>query len=268
LDAEVGAAAAAVQAILLRTEAASSSQIEQLTASAKAIAASEAGQKGRVNADQIVANVNAMRAAATWSGPLDQEAILGIHRTLMTETLRDEAGQWRKQQVWTGGTSRSPHGATYVPPVAERVPAAIEDLVAFMERGDLASLAQVAVCHAQFEAIHPFVDGNGRTGRALIHAQLRQAGLSTGAVVPVSAGLLADTGRYLAALNSYRAGDTSAIIVEPATAAFPAVAKARQLVADVEAARQGWLERLNVRTDAAARRFTGPLGGWRRRGVS
>ena len=53
-------------------------------------------------------------------------------------------------------------------------------------------LAHAALAHAQFETIHPFEDGNGRTGRALVHAMLRSKGLTRTVTVPISAGLLVD----------------------------------------------------------------------------
>jgi Fic family protein len=64
-----------------------------------------------------------------------------------------------------GGSSFGPHGADFVPPHHDRVPALMDDLVRFMRRTDLPLLAQTAVAHAHFETIHPFPDGNGRTGR-------------------------------------------------------------------------------------------------------
>jgi Fic family protein len=79
--------------------------------------------------------------------------------------------------VWIGSSNYGPHTATFVPPHHARVSDAVDDLVAFMKRDDLAVLAQAALAHAQFETIHPFVDGNGRTGRALVHCVLRAKGL-------------------------------------------------------------------------------------------
>lgn len=162
------------------------------------------------------------------------------------------AGRWRDQQVWIGGTSRSPHGATYVPPVHERVSGAIDDLAVFMGRDDVPLLARAALTHAQFESIHPSPDGNGRTGRALLHAQLRHGGLVREAIVPVSAGLLTDTDRYFDALTVYRSGEIEPIVVEVAQAVFPALANARQLVADVAYARAAWGERIRARRGASA----------------
>jgi Fic family protein len=95
------------------------------------------------------------------------------------------------------------------PPHHDHVPVLIDDLVAFARRTDIPLLTQAAVAHAQFETIHPFPDGNGRTGRALIHSMLRGHGLTHNVTVPVSAGLLTDTSAYFDALTAYREGEPS-----------------------------------------------------------
>lgn len=251
-DGETLGATTSFAALLLRTEAASSSQIENLTSSAKAIALAELRRKGRTNADEIVANVAAMTEAMHGFDHLDAAAILHMHDALMAPHSAVIAGRWRTEPVWIGGSSRSPHGASYVAPVHERVPAAIDDLAAFLSRDDIPLLAQAALTHAQFESIHPFPDGNGRTGRALLHAQLRHGGLIRRAIVPVSAGLLADTDRYFHALSVYRDGDMEAIITEVAQAVFPSLANSRQLIADVTSARAAWDEQIQARRGAAA----------------
>ena len=251
-DGETHAATTSFAALLLRTEAASSSQIENLTSSPRAIALAELGRRGRANADEIVANVAAMTRALQVTDPLDGDAVLAMHHALMAAHMPAAAGRWRDQQVWIGGTSRSPHGATYVAPVHERVPAAMADLTAFMARDDVPVLALAALTHAQLESIHPFPDGNGRTGRALLHAQLRHGGLTRESVVPVSAGLLTDTDRYFQALTAYRDGDIEAIVTEVAQAVFPALANARRLIDDVTQARAAWDERITARRGAAA----------------
>ena len=250
-DGETHAATTSFAALLLRTEAASSSQIENLTSSPRAIALAELGRKGRTNADEIVANVAAMTQALQVTDRLDAEAILAMHRALLVGHIPSAAGQWRTEQVWIGGSSRSPHGATYIAPIHERVPAAIDDLVEFMGRDDVPVLAQAALTHAQFESIHPFPDGNGRAGRALLHAQLRHGGLTREAIVPVSAGLLADTDRYFQALTVYRDGEIQPIVSEVAQAVFPALANARQLIADVTDAHSAWGERVRARRGAS-----------------
>lgn len=251
-DGETHAATTSFAALLLRTEAASSSQIENLTSSPKAIALAELGRKGRANADEIVANVTAMTQALQVADRLDADAILAMHHALMAGHMPAAAGRWRTEQVWIGGGTRSPHGAAYIAPVHERVPAAIDDLTGFMGRDDVPLLAQAALTHAQFESIHPFPDGNGRAGRALLHAQLRHGGLTRQAIVPVSAGLLTDTDRYFQALIVYRDGDVEPIVVAVSQAVFPALANSRQLIADVTSARTMWGERIRARRGAAA----------------
>ena len=71
------------------------------------------------------------------------------------------------------------------------MPGLVADLVAFCNRTDVDPIAQAAVDHAQFETIHPFTDGNGRTGRALVHVVRRRRGLARRTVVPISTVLLA-----------------------------------------------------------------------------
>ncbi len=134
------------------------------------------------------------------------------------------------------------------------MPALIEDLVAFAQRTDLPLLGQAAIAHAQFETIHPFPDGNGRTGRALIPAMLRD-GLTQNVAVPVSAGLLTDTASYFDALNAYRAGDPGAIVQRLAQASIAATANGRQLIAELRALRADWEQRITARRGAMAWRL-------------
>ena len=118
------------EALLLHSESAASSQIEQLTESAKAVLMAEAGDESRANARVIAANTAAMRRAIALANDLSGEAIIEMHRELLAESAPDIVGHWRDQQVWIGGRLTSPHGATFVPPHHSRVPAAIDDLVA------------------------------------------------------------------------------------------------------------------------------------------
>ena len=157
-------------AVLLRGESASSSQIENLTVSARRLSLAVLGASGSkvgVNAELVARNVHAMRAALNTAENISVDNILAMHREL-TRGLHQDSGVLRTQWVWIKGDS--PVTADYVAPHHERVPAALEDLVAFMNRRDIDPLAQAAIVHAQFETIHPFTDGNGRTGRALISA--------------------------------------------------------------------------------------------------
>lgn len=250
-DNEVGAEIAPFSAVLLRSESAASSKIENLTASARAIAQAELGHGGR-NASLIVANERAMTAAIALADQIDGPAILAMHDALLSESDPTIAGRWRDQQVWIGGGDLSPHDAQFVPPHHDRVPDAIDDLIRFIGRVDIPLLAHVALAHAQFETIHPFPDGNGRVGRALAHAQLRHLGLTRHVTVPVSAGLLVDVDRYVSALDSYRAGDIVPIVERFVEASFSALANGRQLVEDLRSVREDWAARVAARRDSAA----------------
>jgi Fic family protein len=237
-----------MSAILLRTESASSSQIEQLTTSAKQLALAELEEGGTSNAETVVGNVRAMEAALRLSDRIDEPSILAMHRELLLRQpgLEHEAGRIRDQLVWIGNhDSAGPRGAAFIPPQAGRVSGALADLVAFGAREDLPALVQIAVAHAQFETIHPFVDGNGRAGRALAQALLRNKGLATHTTVPISAGLLTDTYGYFEALTFYREGDAGPIIRRFASAGRYAAVTGRKLVDDL-------YEQLELSRDAAS----------------
>ncbi|PYY38065.1 Fic family protein [Curtobacterium sp. MCJR17_055] len=250
-DAGLGGEIAAFAPLLLRSEAAASSQIEHLTASARAIFTAELGDSSRQNAAQIVANTRAMQAALELAADLTPETVLAMHAALLEGDPHHDAGTWRDEPVWIGRAADSPRGADFVAPRADRVPGLVDDVMRFARRSDLPRLVQVAVTHAQFETIHPFTDGNGRTGRALMQAMFRGTGLTRNVTIPVSAGLLTDTAGYHAALDAYRAGDVAAIVTATAEACFRAVDNATVLVADVHAVRERWRDTVRSRSDSA-----------------
>ena len=249
-DAEMGSEIAPFGAILLRSEAAASSRIENLTASAKAVALAELGDTSRRNATEIVANTTAMTAAIALADRLDAPAILAMHAALLEHHDPKIAGTWRSAQVWIGSSSYGPHTASFVPPHHTRVALAIDDLVCFMHRDDMPVLSQAAIAHAQFETVHPFPDGNGRTGRAIVHCLLRGKRLTRQVTVPVSAGLLTDTDRYFDALTAYRAGEIQPIVERFAEASFDSIVNGRQLVSDLRAIRAAWSEAITSRRQA------------------
>ena len=249
-DAEMGLEIAPFGSILLRSESAASSRIENLTASAKAIALAEMGDTSKRNATEIVANTGAMTAAIALADRLDAAAILAMHAALLADRDPKIAGKWRTAQVWIGSSSYGPHTARFVPPYHTRVAAAIDDLVRFMQRDDLPVLPQAALAHAQFETIHPFPDGNGRTGRALVHCLLRGKRLTRHVTVPVSAGLLADTDSYFDALTAYRDGDIKPIVERFAEASFDSVVNGRQLVTELRSLREAWSGSIRSRRQA------------------
>jgi Fic family protein len=169
--------------------------------------------------------------------------------------MNTPSGHWRDTQVWIGGSRFGPHAAAFVPPHASRVPAAIHDLVRFTHRTDVSPLTHAALAHAQFETIHPFPDGNGRTGRALIHSMLHRRGITRNVTVPISSGLLVDTDAYFSALGAYRNGDPNQIVLQMAEAAFVAIDNARVMSSELDGVKNGWRSSITARADASVWRL-------------
>ena len=237
--------------LLLRSESAASSRIEQLTSSARKVLEAEVTGRGRGNAALIAANTRQMEAAVE-RARASVDGIVEMHQILLADSAPEIAGVLRNAQVWIGGSDYSPAGAMFVPPHKRHLGELMADLGEFMARDDLPALAQAAVAHAQFETIHPFADGNGRTGRALVHVVLRERCLTTSSALPLSAGLLTDTAGYFAALDAYRSGDVDRIVQLFARAAIDAAERGSWLAAELVALREEWNEQLTARADALA----------------
>jgi Fic family protein len=199
--------------ILLRAESVGSSWIEGLEVGGRRLLREEASREfgepvTDVTAAEVLANVDAMVRASELVGagdPITVASLLEIHQRLLAGTrLEPYGGKIRTEQNWIGGSSYNPCSAAFVPPPPEAVPDLLEDLCAFCADDGLPAVAQAAVAHAQFETIHPFVDGNGRTGRALIHMVLRRRGLAPDVLPPVSLVLATRSRDYVAALTATR----------------------------------------------------------------
>jgi Fic family protein len=258
-DQQISADLPQLSTALRRVESAASSRIENVIASAEEVGLAELGDAGSESATLIVANGVAVETAAEHADHLGGGAILAVHKALLGSAEPGSAGKWRTVQNWIGVSSSSPHEATFVPPHPDRVPPAIRDLERFLAREDLPALVQAAVAHAQFETIHPFTDGNGRTGRALVHSVLRAKELTRYVAVPVSAGLLADTRRYFEALTAYRVGDPEPIVERLANASFAAINNGRALVDELHSVRASWDDAISARRGASAWRLADML---------
>lgn len=237
-------------ALLLRSESSSSSQIERLTSSVRNVALAELSDRAPANALLIAGNVAAMREALRQGGSVSIDSICRIHDVLMAGTSEIEG--LRDEQVWIGGTPYSPHGASFVPPHASRVPECIDDLIGFGVREDVPPVAKEAIFHAQFETIHPFTDGNGRTGRALVHRMLANDEVLLHSTLPVSAGLLHDVERYMKALDAYHEGEVEPIISCFADALELAVVIGLRIAADVDTVLDAWRAANTDRTGSAS----------------
>jgi Fic family protein len=250
--------------LLLRTESIASSKVEGMQLDARTLARAEARSEvgysiGR-EAAEILSNIDAMQLAvdeAAAADALTTDHVRGIHRVLLTGAANVDrvAGIVRRTQNWIGGNDYNPCGADFVPPPPEEVERLLDDLVVFCNDESLPPLAQAALAHAQFETIHPFADGNGRTGRALVQVVLRRRGVAPDYVPPISVVLAADKRRYIEGLVAFRESRENDWLETFSAAAARAAELATAYLMHVQHLQAEWRERLRgivKREDAAA----------------
>jgi Fic family protein len=198
---------------LLRAESVASSKIEGLDAGARRLVEAEAllaqgGEGADRVAVEVLGNIASMESAvelADEAREITVADLLGIHEILMDRSPTPWlGGVIREEQNWIGGSSYNPCSAVFVPPPAEYVERLLEDLTVYVNGDEHPALVQAAIAHAQFETIHPFADGNGRTGRALIHIILRRRGLAPAFVPPISLVLATWVHEYISGLTAFR----------------------------------------------------------------
>lgn len=265
LNASARPALAPLARLLLRTESIASSKVEGMQVGvrklARAEAKLEAGGKTGVTTEEILANIDAMQLAIDEGARVvrfGRGELEAIHARLMKGAANSHiAGRIRNEQNWIGGNDYNPCGADFVPPPPEYVPSLLEDLFDAMDDDRLPPLIQAALVHAQFETIHPFHDGNGRTGRALIHVVLNRRGIAPEYVPPISVVLANSRERYIAALTTYREGAIERWIEHFAAATSTAANLASEYLQAVAELSERWnraLENLPrpPRSDAAA----------------
>lgn len=261
---------AGIARFLLRSEAIASSRIEGIAPSAQQVALAELGQSESVRgiSDQarlVANNMTVVREASTELATVEAltvRHITDLHRSLLPDAPRHHG--LRTVQNWIKASDWSPVGAAFVPPDPGRVPALMDDLAGYLNGAAQAPLIQAAIVHAQFETIHPFTDGNGRVGRALVHTVLARRGLADCAVLPISLVLATLRDRYIAGLTAFRhsspaGSDSAAIAINEWLATFVdaasiAVEQSQELVARISALRDNWTARLTEhRTTAGVR---------------
>lgn len=256
--------------LLLRTESIASSKVEGLQVDVRALARAEAradlGQEPGPETAEILANVDAMQLAidAGTAAPLTVQSLVDIQQALMARAPNAArvAGKLRDTQNWIGGNDYNPCGADFVPPPPEEIAGLLDDLVGFCGEEDLPALAQAAFAHAQFETIHPFEDGNGRTGRALVQIILRRRGVAPAYVPPVSVALASSRDTYIAGLTAFRESREDEWLETFAVAAARAALVARAYLDRVVALQDEWrtrTRRVVTRSDAAAWRLIDEL---------
>ena len=264
--------------MLLRAEAVSSSRIEGLEIPAGKLLEYEEldrlGVEHRLDSAeaQVLGNVHALTDSLSGveaGHGFSIEGICAINKALLAGTrMADEGGVLRTTQNWIGGNRVNPVGAAYVPPEPELVPGLMEDLVRFLNGAELPAVAAAALAHAQFETIHPFADGNGRTGRALIHEVLKGAGLTRTTVPPVSLVLATDRERYIANLGAYRTCErddrnkaANEWVEYFANTCTVACRRALDFERVLEGIRDAWVEKTGFRANSAGRLLIDVLPG-------
>jgi Fic family protein len=192
----------------------------------------ETGGKASSTILEVLGNIDAMQLAIDEAATAEQigvEHLTAIHGKLMANAPNSQfAGVVRREQNWIGGNDYNPCGADFVLPPPEHVDSLLRDLCEAAADDSLPPLVQAAIIHAQFETIHPFDDGNGRTGRALVHVVLRRRGIAASYVPPISVVLAAERDRYVRGLIGFRSGEVGPWIEQFAAAA----ARAAGLAAD------------------------------------
>ena len=261
--------------LLLRAESVASSRIEGLVVGGRRLlradVARQLGAEVRdVTAGEVLANIDAMVwgvETVSPGVPITLDILLEVHRRLLAGTfLEEHGGRIRMAQNWIGGSSYNPCSASFVPPPPEMVEGLLDDLMAFCNDDGLPALAQAGIAHAQFETIHPFVDGNGRAGRVLIHLILRRRGYATNFLVPVSLALATWAEDYVAGLTATRyPGEPASEAAHSginrwvalfATACRRAMEDAGRFEDQVRQLQESWRQRVgNPRRDSATHRL-------------
>lgn len=245
--------------LLLRAEGIASSEIERIRTSTDRLVLADFGESDE-QTSWVLANITAIEQAAADRSDLSVERILAWHQSLMegSRLAPRFVGVLRDVQNWIGGPR--PDQAAYVPPPAAAVPSLMEDLVSYGNRTDLPAVVQAAVLHAQFETIHPFADGNGRVGRALVGWCLRRRGLAEGPLPPLSPIVIRDVGAYIAGLYDFREGSPLRWVGWFAVTCVAATEFVETVAVDAERVLATWQEKVaDLRSDSSAVRVLGPL---------
>ncbi|MGI8517119.1 MAG: Fic family protein [Acidimicrobiia bacterium] len=247
--------------LLLRSEGLASSDIEGIRVGQRRLLQAMAGPTTDAAAQWVLDNIEAVETAHNDADlDLTTEMLLRWHRVLMHRSPLPVhyIGTFRDVQGWIGGMD--PTTAVFVPAPPELIDNLMNDMVTFANRRDLPPVLQAAVLHAQFETIHPFADGNGRVGRALIGWCLRRRRVVARAIPPISPVIARQPDRYVHGLWMYRDGKVDpwvAWFAEVCEEAARNVATLTRAVGDLQSR---WEDDLSdLRIDGAARRLVAIL---------
>jgi len=199
----------------LRKDATSSSQIEGTMATMVDAIEAEVNTNTDIpeDVDDILHYINALNYGLNRvvkdDFPISLRFIKELHKKLMKGarcTHHSYPGEFRQSQNWIGGTK--PLNAKFVPPPVEEMNKSLDNLESFIHSDDsMLDIIKAGLIHAQFETIHPFTDGNGRTGRMLITFYLWKAGLLKKPMLFLSAYFKKNQKVYYEKLSNYHSGN-------------------------------------------------------------
>ncbi|GAA4671142.1 Fic family protein [Frondihabitans cladoniiphilus] len=232
-DERIGVRGGFLNHLLIRSESISSSWIEGNRVTPKKLAIAELLQQGNRVALDVVANVRATEAAIETLADNEREVSLEDIERLQHVIEPSIGFGIRQEQNWVGGSGWSPLRADFVPPPEGEVRRLLTNLADFVSVSTGNPIVRAAIAHAQFETIHPFIDGNGRTGRALIHTVLKRADALRHILVPISTVFAGDVDSYIAGLTAYRQGRVDDWVLRFAEATELAAANALRLSDDI-----------------------------------
>ena len=251
-------------AVLLRSEGIASSRIEGEVASTRRVFEAEYAPddvsdrqaQQIVNSIQVMNDILASAEQGVTPQHFDRWHALLFDRVLVTF----EPGVVRERQNWIGTRTDTPVGADFIPAPPELLDECLGDLAHFIDRVDVAPLTQAAVAHAQFETIHPYPDGNGRIGRALVYRCWGYRGVTTRVNPPISRILAENREAYIDGLTAYREGDVNRWLGFFFDVVQSAVSYTRSLATRLDALATEWQDRLGgTHEDALARRLVEEL---------
>ena len=186
---------------VLIAEAVSSSAIEGIYTTSERLCSAEVGSDLDLNTEEALNKLMSLRLVNEHSGVISKQHILDYHRLIAAkETFAGEIRNDPDMISTVGG---------HVNPPTDRIPELIEDWLNLANRTDISIAAEIALSHCQFESIHPFIDGNGRTGRTLIQRQLKENGYRH---LPLSCAYYAEQWKYYATFGQYKNGNIQPII--------------------------------------------------------
>ena len=258
-----------ISRFLLRSEAIASSKIEGIAPSPGQVALAELADdepvRGFSDQARLVANnMTVLRHSTRELAIRDTVAVSDVEALHGALLPNDPDPGLRTVQNWIGGSNWHPLDADFVPAPPELVPGLMEDLTTYLDSAAHGPLIQAALLHAQFETIHPFTDGNGRVGRALVHTVLTRRGLTPSAILPVSLVLATVRDSYVGGLGRYRyLGGPGGQAAQEGVAAWVtvfldaaevAVVQAQRLTTELEELGASWSRRVErARADGGVR---------------